>query len=367
MKVRSWAARALAGVAVLGLGLGLAACGSDSDSASGDSTAAASGETTLNFGYVTTPQHPYGLALQAFADKIKADSGGALTINLLPTYGGGDDLVLLDDIVGGTVDGGTVSAAVWGGRDVHDFEALQLPFLINGYGTEAAVLNSPIAAQMLEGASKLGVTGLAIHEGGLRKPLSKGACLKNPGDFKGVKIRSVPSPVLVDGLSALGANPVSLPLSDVYLALKQGTADAMEANLGLVFTQKFYEVSDCITANVNLWPFPTVLNVNTSKWDSLTAEQQGWITDAAAVIDDESITILTNPASTLVADLCATGLKFGAASKADAAALRTSVDSVYAKYTADEPTGGFVTEIEKIKAGLPAPPAPKPLPAGCAE
>ena len=112
---------------------------------------------------------------------------------------------------------------------------------------------------MLEGTAKLGITGLAIHEGGLRKPVANGACLLNPADFKGVKIRSVESPVLVDSLSALGANPTPLPLSDVYLALKKGTVDALEANLGLIYTQKLYEVTKCISGNVNLWPFPTVL------------------------------------------------------------------------------------------------------------
>ena len=74
--MRSWAVRALAGVAVIGLGLGLAACGDDDDS-SASSTAASSAETTLNFGYVTTAQHPYGLALQAFADKVAKDSAAS--------------------------------------------------------------------------------------------------------------------------------------------------------------------------------------------------------------------------------------------------------------------------------------------------
>lgn len=366
MKMRSWAVRALAGVAVLGLGLGLAACGDDDESSSGD-TAGGAAATTLNIGYVTTAQHPYGLALQAFADKVAADSGGALAINLLPTYGGGNDLTLLDDISGGTVDGGTVSSAVWDGKDVTSFEALQMPFLISNYAIEAAVLNSPIATDMLKGTEKLGITGLAIHEGGLRKPVVNGACLKSPADFKGVKIRSVESPVLVNGLSALGANPTPLPLADVYLALKQGTVNAMEANLGLIFTQKFYEVTKCITGNVNLWPFPTVLGMNTDKWDSLSAEQQGWLTDAAAEIDDESIGILTNPASTLVADLCATGIKFGSATPENQAALRKAVNPVYAQYTANAETGAFVTAIEKIKAETPAPPAPAPYPDGCAE
>lgn len=365
MKLRPWA-RALAGVAVLGLALGLAACGDDDDAASGDTTGGPA-ETTLNIGYVTTAQHPYGLALQAFADKVAADSGGKLAINLLPTYGGGNDLTLLDDVAGGTVDGGSVSSAVWDGKEVTSFEALQMPFLITSYAVLSGVLNSPIAADMLKGTEKLGITGLAIHEGGLRKPVANGACLTAPADFDGAKIRSVESPVLVDGLSALGANPTPLPLADVYLALKQGTVDAMEANLGLIFTQKFYEVTTCITGNVNLWPFPTVLGMNTERWNSLSEEEQGWLTDAAAEIDDESIAVLTDPSSTLVADLCATGLKFGTATPADQEALRAAVEPVYEQYTANEETAAFVEAIEEIKAETPAPPAPAPYPDGCAE
>jgi tripartite ATP-independent transporter DctP family solute receptor len=367
MNKRSWAVRAIAGVAVLGLGLGLAACGSDNGSVAGGSTSGSSGTQTLNIGYVTTPQHPYGLALQAFADEISKASGGSLKINLLPTYGGGNDLTLLDDCSGGTVDGCSVSSAVWDGKGVTSFETLQLPFLITNYAVESAVLNSPTAADMLTGTDKVGIHGLAIHEGGLRKPLSTTACYKNPADFKGAKLRSVESPVLVDGLKALGANPTPLPLSDVYLALKQGTVDGMEANLGLIYTQKFYEVTKCVTGNVNLWPFPTVLGINQSKWDSLSAENQKFLTDAAANIDDTSISILTDPTSTLVADLCKTGLKFGTATKDDAAALATAEQSVYDKYTASEPNKTYYEAIKKIKDETPPPPAPKPYPAGCAE
>lgn len=366
MNVRSRGVRALAAVAVIGLGLGLAACGDDDDDA-GATTGGSSAETTLNIGYVTTAQHPYGLALQAFADKVAADSGGKLAINLLPTYGGGNDLTLIDDISGGTVDGGSVSSAVWDGKGVPEFEALQMPFLITNGAVLSAVYNSPVATDMLVGTDKLGIHGLAIHEGGFRKPLSKGACLKTPADFDGVKIRSVESPVLVDGLTALGANPTPLPLSDVYLALKEGTVTAMEANLGLTFTQKFYEVADCTTLNVNLWPFPTVLGINQDRWDSLSAEEQGYLEGAAAEIDDESIAIITNPDSPLIPDLCAAGHKFGVATPENQAALRTAVDSVYDKYTANEPTAGFVAAIEQIKADTPPPPAPAPLPDGCAE
>ena len=80
----------------------------------------------------------------------------------------------------------------------------------------------------------------------------------------------------------------------------------MEANLGLVQTLKLYEVAKYMTANVNLWPFPTVLVMNQAKWDALTADQQKIITDAAAKVPGFSIEIFTAP-SALPATLCSEG------------------------------------------------------------
>lgn len=369
MRLGRWAMRGMAVAGIAVLGLGLAACGDDDDdSGSGDGSDTTSQEATetITLGYVTTPQHPYGLAIDDFVANVGTASGGALAFKTLPTYGGGNDIQLLNDIRGGTVKMGSVSSAVWEGQGVPDFEALQMPFLINNYAVESAVLNSDVATEMLKGTEALGLTGLAIHEGGLRKPVAKGECLVDPATFEGVKMRSVESPLLVDSISALGAEPTPLPLSDVYLALKQGTVDALEANLGLVYTQKFYEVSDCITGNVNLWPFPTVLVANTEWWNSLSEEQQGFITEAAANIDDKSIEILTDPSSTLVKDLCDAGMKFATATEQQREALRTAVDPVYSKYEAIEPTGDYISQIEQIAADTEPPPAPAPYPDGCA-
>ena len=54
-------------------------------------------------------------------------------------------------------------------------------------------------------------------------------------------------------------NVEPLPLPDVYQALQNGTVDGVEANLPLIYTQKWYEVAKNVTGNVNFWPFPTVL------------------------------------------------------------------------------------------------------------
>jgi tripartite ATP-independent transporter DctP family solute receptor len=366
---RTWAWRLLVLLGAAALALGAAACG-DSDDSGGGTTGGGGGsaEVTLRVGYVTPAAHPYGQAIDFFAKRVGELSGGRLEIKTLPVYAGGNDLQLLDDVQAGSVDMGSVSAAVWGNKGVTSFEALQMPFLITRYDLESQVITGEIGESMLaspDGPSKIGLKGLAIHEGGLRKPLGAKTEIVSLADWKGKKIRSVESPVLVAGIRALGADATPLPIGDVYNALRSGTVDGMEANLGLVQTFKYYEVADYMTLNVNLWPFPTVLVVNQEKFDSLTAEQQQWITDAAKEVPQFSLGIFTDPANNLIPTLCDEGLKFAAATPQQLTQLTEATKPVYDEF-ANGSTGEYVQQIQALKDALPAPPAPAPLPEGCA-
>ena len=82
------------------------------------------------------------------------------------------------------------------------------------------------------------------------------------------------SEVLATGMRALGANPDPLPLAEVYTPCQNGTVDGMEANLGLIATQGYYEVARNVTGTCDFWPFPTVLAMNKDAFDGLSAEQQ---------------------------------------------------------------------------------------------
>ena len=79
MTRRSWAWRLAAVAAAGALALGLVACGDDDDDgAASDTAGGGGGGTTLDLAYVTTAQHPYGIAVQAYADEVNAT--GELTI-----------------------------------------------------------------------------------------------------------------------------------------------------------------------------------------------------------------------------------------------------------------------------------------------
>lgn len=364
-------------VAAVALGSG---CGGDAP-APGTGTAAATVEvttpappgtlgsaTTIRVGFVTGVDHPYGIALQRFAQDVFRVSRGRMGVELVPAYAGGNDLELLDDMRAGRIPAGSVSASVWQSAGVNAFLALQMPFLVSDYALERAVLQSPMAAQMLQGTDAIGLEGLAIHEGGLRKPAAVEGCLLALDDWRGVTMRSVQSPLLSQSIRALGATPVQMPLSEVRDAMQAGRLDALEANVGLVYSLGLYDVLRCMSGNVNLWPFPTVLAINQGAWDALSPAERRWVRQAARSLPGQSLDILTNPASTLVRDVCRDGegyFFFGDATPGELRALRGAVQPVYDRYLATEPAGGFIRRIQRMKAAMPLSPPPAPYPAGC--
>jgi TRAP-type C4-dicarboxylate transport system substrate-binding protein len=352
---------ALTGAAALAVGL--AACGS-SDSGGNDTV-------SLRLGYVTTPQHPYGITVDAFAKEVSDASGGKITIQTVPGASSGNDVTLLDDVSGGTIEMGAISTAVWDSKGVNVFQPLQAPFLITSYGLAEAVEGGDIGYGMLDspdGPAKLGLHGLGILEGGLRKPLGAKKALVSPAAFAGMKIRAPASKVMTDGLKALGAEPVAMPLPDVYQGLKSGAVNGMEANYGLIFTQKYYEVAKYVTADVTLWPFPAAVVINQKVWDGLTSEQQQILTDAGKNIAKNSANIFLNPApdaTNFVAELCKAGMVFAAAGDANRAALAAKAQPAIDALLANDETKDFVTQIQALKDSLGPPPAPPALPAGC--
>ena len=81
------------------------------------------------------------------------------------------------------------------------------------------------------------------------------------------------------GKDGLGSTPVVLPLSDVYLSLRQGVVDAISMPLDLIVPMKFAEVGKFI---MNTYDYPQFVGVmiNEPRWQSLSAVQRKAITDS---------------------------------------------------------------------------------------
>ena len=74
-----------------------------------------------------------------------------------------------------------------------------------------------------------------------------------PADLEGFKIRVPVVPLWVSMFAALGAAPVSIPLSEAYSALQTKIAEGQENPLALIEATRFYEVQKYCSLTNHAW------------------------------------------------------------------------------------------------------------------
>ncbi|MFV0336452.1 MAG: DctP family TRAP transporter solute-binding subunit, partial [Tropicimonas sp.] len=143
-----------------------------------------------------------------------------------------------------------------------------------------AVLDGPVGQELLDKLDAGGLKGLAFWDNGWRQMTNSVHPIHTPDDVKGLKIRTTPAPVHIQAFELLGANPVPMPLGELYTALEMGTVDAQEHPLGVYMSAKLYEVQDYVTLSYHAYS-PLIVAMNKGKFDALPPEQQTALIEAA--------------------------------------------------------------------------------------
>jgi TRAP-type C4-dicarboxylate transport system substrate-binding protein len=115
---------------------------------------------------------------------------------------------------------------------------------------------------------------------------------------------------------------------------------------------------------VALWPQFDVLVANPAQLASLTAQQRGWLRQAAGAAARDSVSLAVSQDGS-VRQACAMGARFVNATPTDLAALRSSLSAVYQALRQDPETSAFIRQIQHLKKATRPGPALQ-IPAGCA-
>ncbi len=103
--------------------------------------------------------------------------------------------------------------------------------------------------------------------------------VRTPEDMKGMKIRVMASPVMINTMKALGANGVPVAWGELYSALQTGVVDGAENNPPSVFSMKFYEVSKYFTLDEHM-RIPDANIISAKVFNKLSESQQAAILKA---------------------------------------------------------------------------------------
>jgi len=188
---------------------------------------------------------------------------------------------LLDLMESGEIEMSQMYTVWLGERYSKDMHVLDLPFLFRDHQHAARVLDGEIGKGLLNGLGKDShIKGLAFtYSGGYRMiPATKE--IKTVEDFKGLKVRSNRSPVAIDILKAVGAEPVVMELEQITYAVKKGEITGGESTYPRFYALKQNEACAYINDTKHSL-FLTSIIVNTDFWGDLTKEQQDKIQAAA--------------------------------------------------------------------------------------
>jgi tripartite ATP-independent transporter DctP family solute receptor len=122
--------------------------------------------------------------------------------------------------------------------------AFDLGYLFDSFPQQTKAFEAgaakPIEDALLKGAN-IRIIAWAYNFGA-RSVLAKKA-VKNPDDLAGLKIRTLPNPVITECLRLMGAAATPLAFGEIYTALQAGVLDGLEHDPPTIVASKFYETA----------------------------------------------------------------------------------------------------------------------------
>ena len=178
----------------------------------------------------------------------------------------------------------------WRAQYAPDYDPISIPFLFpNGASVEAFMATDSGKKLQERGKERGGITELGAQ---MRAPrhMTANKSITTPDDLAGFRLRLPGIPVWVDVWSALGAQTVVVPATEIYLAMQTGQVDGHENSLVSPFSRKLYEVQShlIMTGHVH---FPWHWVASESWLSSLSAEDQAVVQAAVQIARAEGTAV----------------------------------------------------------------------------
>lgn len=244
---------------------------------------ASAADVTLTMAEVNPLDTIVGQTDTAFKEKVEELSGGAIEIDLQASGVLGSENDVLDSMLGGggMIDISRISAFALTSYGGTKSTLLSLPYTFVSREHFWNFATSDLAKEFLAEPSEngFGIRGLCYGEEGFRHFFTSKE-VTGIEDLAGMKLRVSNDPVMTGLVDALGASATVVSFGELYSALQTGVVDGAEQPIANYKSNAFPEVAPYLILDGHTLG-AIQLVITDEAWNSLTEEQQGWITEAA--------------------------------------------------------------------------------------
>src|SRR5499426_2142085 len=233
------------------------------------------------FAYDQPKNTGYGIVADIFSEKLKELSKGSMLIDQYPGAQLGQEPQVLQLVKAGDIDF-CISSSANAATLSPQAGVMSLHFLFRSDDHLKKALADPEVAKAVKQMIEETVQGahvIALATLGLRSMYSKTE-IRKVQDMKNLKVRVQATATEDMMFPVYGAQTVHMPFGSVYTSLQTGVVDVAENGVNVYLVNKHYEVAPVLSmtgheANNSLvW-------VSDKTWQSLSAEQKGWVQAAA--------------------------------------------------------------------------------------
>jgi C4-dicarboxylate-binding protein DctP len=236
--------------------------------------------TVIKFSHVVAPDTPKGKGSLKFKELAEKYTNGKVVVEVYPNSQLYKDNEELQALQLGAVQMLAPSLAKFGPLGVKEFEVFDLPYVLPSKAALRKVTDGPLGKKLMTLLEPKGIKGLGYWDNGF-KVMSANKPLRQPEDFRGLKMRIQSSKVLEAQMRALGAIPQVMAFSEVYQALQTGVVDGTENPPSNLYTQKMHEVQKFTTLSDHGYVGYAVIT-NKKFWEGLPADVRAGLEKAMA-------------------------------------------------------------------------------------
>ena len=270
-------------------------------------------DVALRIGSSNSPESALGRGLNKVAALVDQANVG-LKLQIFPSGQLGNPEAQVQNVKLGVQDG-FFEDLTWWSPFASDLRIAGVPFEFDGRAHFEKWLKSDtfrsIQGEIVKNGGQRLLVGTPLWWRGPYRVLMSSKPVSTLDDISKIKLRQPAIEALTRywGRAGLGSNVVTIGWGDVYLAIKQGAADAVTLPLDLVESTKFAEVAPNIVIT-DEFPQILVLGINERKWQALTPAQQSALTAAIDEAGKDYNKEVTDSEQKWKNDLSAAGARF---------------------------------------------------------
>lgn len=202
-------------------------------------------QTQIKVGHDQPDRSSHHQAALKWKDLVEARTKGQVQVRLFPAMTLGSGTQMVEQVQAGALEVAILPTG-WVAPIAPSVQILDLPFLFPNREVLYRVIDGPTGVEILKPLGKANIEGVTFWESGF-KQFTGNFPIREPKDYSGTKIRTMPAQVIQEQFRAFGATPVTVDFKELYSALQQRVVDGQENPIATIALMRFFEVQKYLT------------------------------------------------------------------------------------------------------------------------